>query len=175
METIYNAIIARFEAEKNRFNGAKTPFMDVYMGQPLNPEEFEFTLPAVFIDYGIDWGQELLRIEAHVVSDFGWETDNKSLKRAEGLEYLRLLALVRRLIKGVRTAGTGQLRPRSETPRTTDYYHYHVLSFEASITDTFGEEFADLTETQITPTLTPHQIKPTPPTKPMPEIPIYNQ
>lgn len=30
-------------------------FIDLYNGQPESPDDFEFTIPALFLDYSIDW------------------------------------------------------------------------------------------------------------------------
>mgnify|MGYP003592875089 FL=1 len=73
MVQLFPIIQQAFEDKKAWFTDNGLPaiaFIDMYMGQPLNPEEFEFILPAVFIDYSIDWQQELIQVDAHILTEF---------------------------------------------------------------------------------------------------------
>ena len=137
MYPIYNAILAAFESQKTLFtkNHLKPPFIDVFLGQPSDPEAFEFVTPAIFIDYSIDWRNCVLTIEAHVVDDPGEETNNHNPKRDQGLDHLRYLAICRHIINGVSAYGTKKLRPSTERPVTTDYFQYHQQNFETLIDD----------------------------------------
>jgi len=110
-------------------------FVDVYMGQPINPEEFEFTLPAVFIDYNIDWAQGFITVDAHVLSEFAEDSGSPFKKKDEGISYLKTLAICRHILTGIKTDYISRLKPLSERPATTEYYHYHILSFQANIQD----------------------------------------
>lgn len=138
MIQLFPKIQEAFENKKALFTDNALPeiaFVDVYMGQPITPEEFEFVLPAVFIDYSIDWNQNLINIDAHVLSEFGEESGSPFDNKAEGINYLKVLAICRYILTGIKTDNISRLKPLSERPATTEYYHYHILSFQANIQD----------------------------------------
>lgn len=56
MKELYTTIQHLFSTEETKavFNEAHLyppEFIDLYNGQPESPEEFEFTTPALFLDY----------------------------------------------------------------------------------------------------------------------------
>ena len=138
MVQLFPKIQEAFEAQKALFTNNKLPgnwFVDMYMGQPINPEEFEFSLPAVFIDYSIDWAMNIITIDAHVISEFEEESGSIFSKKDEGINYMRMLSLCRYILTGIKTDFITKLKPLGEKPATTEYYHYHILTFSGNIQD----------------------------------------
>ncbi len=147
MYPIYEALLTKFESKKALFtnNGLIAPFIDIYQGQPLAPKEFEFTLPALFFDYSIDYKNNIFTLEAHVIDEFMEETDNHSPKCLEGLDHLRYLAICRYIINNTSAVGLGfkKLHIDSEKPVTTDYYYYHQINFQCCIDDLIDNSLID--------------------------------
>jgi len=132
------------------------------MGQPINPEEFEFTLPAIFFDYNIDWNIGVINIDAHVVSEFEEDSGSIFENKELGLNYLKTLAICRYLITNQCTDYITRLKPYSERPAVTDCYHYHILSFQAQIEDYIDNEIipARLTDVKdVVGVINKHQLK----------------
>jgi len=154
MYPIYEALLTKFEAKKVLFtkNGLIAPFIDLYQGQPLAPKEFEFTLPALFFDYSIDYRNNIFTLEAHVIDEFMEETDSVNPKRLEGLDHLRYLAICRYIINNTSAAGLGfkKLKVDSEKPITTDYYYYHQINFQCCIDDLIDNSLIDFSTEQAT-------------------------
>jgi hypothetical protein len=109
---LYNTILNKFEDKKQLLIDAgitEALMVDMFMGQPNNPDAFEMTTPAVFIDYSIDWQNEVVYIDAHVIMDYEQETENFSLNRELGLRYLNLLAFVRYCLHGLKSEDLGKM------------------------------------------------------------------
>lgn len=165
MVQLFPIIIDAFEAKKEWFTNNNLPaiaFIDMYMGQPVNPDEFEFTLPAIFIDYSIDWAQELIQVDAHVLTEFAEDSGSVFTNKSKGLDYLRTLAISKRVITNLKTDFISRLKPLSERPVTTEYYHYHMLSFGATIQDYVNTDLipSSLTDaTGVTAVIDKHSIK----------------
>lgn len=112
-------------------------YIDLYDGQPEEPDRFEFTTPALFIDYSIDWSTAgttrigTLTLEAHVLTDPTDETDN--LSALPGLEKVDYYETVSNLLEDLATSETSGLVLKSERPVTTDYFNYHQLTFTCTI------------------------------------------
>lgn len=135
---LFEEILRTFDTNKAIFERNNLPAfktIDLYQGQPLDPQAFEFTLPALFVDYAIDYENEKITVEAHILNDYMEETANISAQRNNGLNYLRVIYLCRYLFSRVKTSASGFLRAVSERPMTTDNFQYHVLTFIAPIRD----------------------------------------
>lgn len=164
MHNLYQAIVDKFESKKALFSDAllePIQTIDFYMGQPATPNAFEFSLPAIFIDYAIDWENNTITVEAHCLSEFMEDTENFSTKREQGLEYMRRLAITRSVLTNTSTQFITGLKPTTERPATTEYFHYHVLSFRAAI-----QPYTDInlmpptmTDVEIQGTLDRHELK----------------
>ena len=115
--------------------------IDVYMGQPNNPEDFEFTLPAVFIDYSADYDGEVLDIQLHVVQDFLDDTENFAPQRDEGLRFVTFLSVLKKCLYGLKMRPVfGVLKLYQETPMQTDFFNYHLLTLSCSFnSDLYAE------------------------------------
>ncbi|MDR1865977.1 MAG: hypothetical protein LBR08_10455 [Bacteroidales bacterium] len=133
MDRVYNKITETLEANAEAFTRAGlTPpaVVDVFMGQPDVPQDFEFVLPAVFFDCSADFDGETLLIDLHVLTDFMEDTENIAPDRNRGLYYFRFLNVIKRCLKGMKTPPVfGPLVPYRETPVRTDFYNYHLLTF----------------------------------------------
>lgn len=113
-------------------------YIDLYNGQPESPDEFEFTTPALFIDYSIAWDKAgtmrrgELTVDVHVLTDPAPETDNLS-DPLSGLEKIDYYETISNLLEDVSTCETSSLVLKSERPITTDYFNYHLLTFTCTI------------------------------------------
>lgn len=143
MKELYTTIQNLFstEATKDLFNeSALCPpeFIDLYNGQPDSPEEFEFTTPALFLDYSIQWDRSgamrrgELTLEVHVLTDPTPETDNLP-PVIEGMEKITYYETISDLLEDLSTSETSGLILKQERPVTTDYFNYHLLTFTCTI------------------------------------------
>lgn len=113
-------------------------YIDLYNGQPESPDEFEFTTPALFIDYSISWDKAgtmrrgELTVDIHVLTDPTPETDNLS-DPLSGLEKIDYYETISDLLESLSTSETSGLVLKSERPITTDYFNYHLLTFTCTI------------------------------------------
>jgi hypothetical protein len=146
MRILYEKILETFAENKGIFadKGLIAPkFIDLYDSQPDTPEEFEFMCPALFIDYNIVWdkrgGQRIgtLLLEVHCLSSDTPETDNLSQRLPEGLKKIDFYETVADLLDGLATEETSDLVLKAERPVTTDYFNYHVLTFECTISRSY--------------------------------------
>lgn len=148
MQNLYLKILEQFKNNSHRFKELDLEpirTVDMYSGQPDNPELFEFTTPAVFVDYNIDWEKGssavkrgVLNLTLHIITDPTLGTENWSHNKEEGLRRLMYYALILELMEGVRTDTVGSLYAISEQPEKTDYFDYHTITFQTSITRSKG-------------------------------------
>lgn len=140
METVYKKIIETFEAHPEVFSDRELPnvrMIDIYQGQPENPEEFEVFCPAIFIDWLISPGangeSDKLTIDFHILQEPGVPTDNFTPTLEAGLEYMRMLKACKYLLNKLRATNSTPLQYAGEKPRTTPFFKYHVVSYTCSI------------------------------------------
>lgn len=87
MKQLYKSIQSLFKSPETlpvfqQLNLCPPEFIDLYNGQPESPDDFEFTTPALFIDYSISWDKAgtmrlgTLTLEVHILTDPTPETDN---------------------------------------------------------------------------------------------------
>ena len=145
METIYKEIVSVFNANKQVFIDRGLPTMrqiDIYMGQPDAPTDFEMFLPGMYIDWRIEPGPEtepdILTLDFHVLFDPGAATDNSSLRIDQGLQYIEFIKACKYLLNYLRTDNITPLKWNGERPTVTPYYKYHIITYKASI-DTYLE------------------------------------
>ena len=144
MERIINKITEVLEAQKTLFvnSGLESiETIDIYKGQPESPEKFEFGIPAVFIDYNINYDQELAYIILHALYEDDNETENYSPQRNEGLKYITFLKLIKRCLKGVKLPPVfGALKLSEDTPTQSGDFNYHQITFECSYHEELDNE-----------------------------------
>lgn len=143
MKELYTTIQNLFSTEttKDVFKEAHLyppEFIDLYNSQPESPEEFEFTTPALFLDYSINWERSgamrhgELTLEVHVLTDPTPETDNLP-SVIEGMEKIIYYETISDLLEDLATSETSGLILKQERPITTDYFNYHLLTFSCTI------------------------------------------
>lgn len=143
MKQLYNSIQSLFHSPETlqlfrQLNLCPPQFIDLYNGQPESPEDFEFTTPAIFIDYSISWDKAgtmrlgTLTLEVHILTDPTPETDNLTTPLS-GLEKVDYYETVSDLLEGLSTSETSALVLTSERPVTTDYFNYHAITFTCTI------------------------------------------
>lgn len=143
MKQLYQAIWQLFHTEEaiKAFTGQNLcppEYMDLYDGQPEEEEKFEFTVPALFIDYSIAWEKAgtmrkgELTLEIHVLTDPTPETDNLT-ENLRGMEKVDYYEIISDLLEGLSTSETSGLVLKSERPVSTDYFNYHLLVFTCTI------------------------------------------
>lgn len=143
MKQLYKAIQTLFQQPEtikafSQQNLLSPAYIDLYNGQPESPDEFEFTTPALFIDYSIAWDKAgtmrrgELTVDVHVLTDPAPETDNLS-DQLSGLEKIDYYETVSNLLESLSTSETSGLILKSERPITTDYFNYHLLTLTCTI------------------------------------------
>jgi hypothetical protein len=140
MEAVYKKIVDTFNDHPEVFTDRKLPVMrqiDIYLGQPDDPENFEVFCPAMFIDWQINPGAnsepDKLIIELHIIQEPGTPTDNFTPTLDNGLEYMRLLNAAKYLINKLKTDETTPFVYAGERPRVTPFFKYHVISYSCNI------------------------------------------
>lgn len=143
MKQLYKTIQELFKQPEtiqlfHSLNLSPPEYIDLYDGQPEEPERFEFTIPALFIDYAISWERAgtmrkgELSVEVHVLTDPTDETDNLS-ETLSGMEKVDYYETISNLLEDLSTCETSRLVLKSERPVTTDYFNYHLLTFTCTI------------------------------------------
>lgn len=148
MDKLYLKIIEEFENKKNLFIKYNVPhirYIDLYRGQPLAPERFElYDIPALFLEYGIDWKTNILNLSVHVVCDSNFTTSNISPNKITGLEIFTLYKVVKEILQGLSCEDTGKLELVSERPAEADVVNYQIIDFTTSMKyNKLEDEFKD--------------------------------
>lgn len=149
MKNLYLKIIETLENGKDKFllrGLAPIETIDLYNGQTEHPEDFEFTCPALFIDYRIDWERGgavikkgVVSLDMHVVTHPGPGTESFSSALPDALKILDYYEIITALLEKVETENVSSLALISEEPMQTDYFCYHILRFSTVITR--GKEY----------------------------------
>ncbi len=143
-----------FEANKSKFSDRGLVgkfFLDVYRGQPLEPELYEyFSLPAIFIDYTMQGqGQNkprLVTMTAHIVTDEMPDASNISSQKTAGLNRFIYNLTIQEILEGCRLGSTSALKFIDEQMIDAEVNNYHTQSwqFEAFLSDMIGDPVAIL-------------------------------
>jgi hypothetical protein len=142
MKILYEAILTAFKDNKDLFSDEHLQppaFIDLYDSQPEIPDQFEFMCPAIFLDYSIAWEKNgtqrigTLTLEVHVLTDATPSTANISVRLPEGMQKIDYYDTVVNVLEGIATEETSGLVLKSERPVSTDYFNYHVLTFDCTI------------------------------------------
>lgn len=144
MENLYLKICSRIEEREDLFTKYNLPpvkYVDLYRGQPLMPERFElYSLPALFLEYNIDWKTKLLTLSVHVVTDQTHSTSSISLNKLSGLQIFTLYKVVKQLLNDLSSETTGKLELSNERPAEADVVNYQIIDFTCSIEESELEE-----------------------------------
>lgn len=135
--------------------------IDLYNGQPDNPNGFEFVCPALFVDYKIDWERGgsglkkgVVNLDIHVLLQPGGGAENFNPRLSEALKKIGYYELIATLAENVTTDNVGNLTLISEEPMQTDYFCYHVLRFNAPVYRHKASAYIHLINTQPDITVT---------------------
>ena len=166
MNTAIDKIMQRIEnnsAAFTRKNFIAPQTIDTYQGQPIAPDQFEFTLPAIFIDYMADYNSEKLYIYLHVLQDYTEDTENFAPDRANGMRFNEYLTTIKRLLNGVRLGGAfGALKLHQEVPVQTEFYYYHQITFACTLNnDLYAQTQKYIDATPVVPVLENGRLKDT--------------
>ena len=153
MKQLYKTIQELFKQPETiqlfrSLNLSPPEYIDLYDGQPEEPERFEFTTPALFIDYAISWERAgtmrkgELSVEVHVLTDPTDETDNLS-ETLSGMEKIDYYETISNLLEDISTCETSGLLLKGERPVTTDYFNYHLLTFTCTISRRYTNTMHD--------------------------------
>ncbi|SDC53176.1 hypothetical protein [Williamwhitmania taraxaci] len=158
MEEVYKKIVDTFRAHPEVFTQRGLPAIrqiDINIGQPDDPENFEVLCPALFIGWDIRAGSgsesDTLSLDFHLLQEPGAGTENFSERLNEGLEYIRLAAAVKYCLNMLSTDISSPLKYSGERQATTPFFRYHVLTYTCSIDGT--------TESVHRPTLTESTVE----------------
>ncbi len=149
MKRYYNAIMQALERGASQFEQLNVPepkTFDIHLGQEVDPEEFEFALPAVFYTYSIDYVSEYVYIYLYIVQDLDSDTENFSGDKDNGQQFFDFLMAVKRCLMSVKPQGGayGKIILNQEQPQPNDNFHCHLLTYRATY-------HADM-DTDLTPT-----------------------
>ena len=126
------------ESEKQKFEDQGLNgdfFMDIYRGQPEDPEQHEyFTLPAIFIDY-TNTGQgkdrpRLIQITLHLLTDEENDMSNVAPNKVAGMNRFVYCGLLQEILEGRKLVTSSPLKFVSEVPIDNPVADYHSLIFE---------------------------------------------
>lgn len=138
MKVPFLNLYAVIEAEKQKFenNGLNGDFfMDIYRGQPEDPEQYEyFSLPAIFISY-TNTGQgkdkpRLIQITLHLVIDEENDMSNISPNKETGMNRFLYSGILQEILEGRKLVANSPLKFVSEVPNDSSVSDYHSLIFE---------------------------------------------
>jgi len=140
MEIVYKKIVETFNAHPEVFTSRGLPVVrqiDLNIGQPDDPENFEVFCPAMFISWSIRPGtggeSDTLTLDFHLLQEPTANTENFSNVAVVGVEYIKLMEAVKYLLNDLKTSATTPLRYAGEQPAVTPYFRYHVVSYTCSI------------------------------------------
>lgn len=150
MQNLHLNIIEVINSNAERFTDLDlTPIrtIDIYNGQPEAAEEFEFLSPAIFVDYSIDWERGgsahkmgIITLDVHIVTDPRPGTEDWSSRKNEGIKRTLYYSLIGELLESTSSSNTGSLCLIGENPKQTDYFDYHILTFDTTISRQKGRE-----------------------------------
>lgn len=159
MQNLYLNIVKAINAHADRFRELGVePFrtIDLYNGQPDAPEQFEFMTPALFVDCSVDWErggssykQGVVQVDVHVLTDQRPGTEDWSDRKEDGIKKMIYCTLVGELLEEVGSINTGRLNLIGETPKQTDYFDYHLLTFDTSITRQKGAPMRSVADIKL--------------------------
>jgi hypothetical protein len=157
MDLLFEDVIAEFAKAENKamFTAAaiKPPsIIDFYMGQPEHPEYFEFTLPAIFMDYSIiPTKQGNLWVNAatlsfHCLPEIGPSTSSVSPRRTQGLKTIKFYGIIKHILDKVAGKHYTSFSRGPEMPAYTVDHKYHIIGYTTQTDDINGKFLGRYTE-----------------------------
>ena len=132
MLSIFNKIKSTFEANKKVFTDRGLPFIrtiDIHIGQPDDPDNFEVFTPSMFLSWDIKPGNAMgesdtLTIDVHVLQE---------PQGSVGTEYMGVITAVKYLLNRLKTDTSTPLEYAGERPAATQYFRYHILTYTCKV------------------------------------------
>ncbi len=109
-------------------------FIDLFRGQPNNPEVFEgYSYPAVFIEYNIT-GQgidkpRLIQLNLHIEVNENYDASNISPNNIMGMNRFLYCNLLVKIFEGKKLGSSTKLKFENEQVNDSDVVDYHTLVF----------------------------------------------
>ncbi len=139
MKAFYNKLIDTLTSpeaiEKFTTNNVWAIVMvDLYRGQYLYEDSFEMLiLPAVLLEYNIDYENHEAVISLHLCYEQVYETNNLSLAKDNALMFFDFVDTVYDLVYKMESTHTGKLKLLSEGQQRDDTpTNVHLLTFKCS-------------------------------------------
>lgn len=110
-------------------------FIDIYRGQPFNPELYEyFPLPAIFADFQII-GQgnnqpRKITMTLHVLTDAMPDASSISDQQTDGLKRFLYHLVLQEILEGAKLGATSRLKFISEVLVDAPVINYHTQTYE---------------------------------------------
>lgn len=147
MDKLYIKILDAFKSKQAVFTDAglvPPKFIDLYRGQPQEPEQFDGVVPySIFIEYAIDWRNGLLTLSVHVLIDMINPTNSRLNPDLTALKMITYYQKVHEVLNGLSSDNTGKLERTTETPQNIQGAHYQIITYEAKI---YSHQYTDGTE-----------------------------
>ena len=120
-------------------------YLDVYRGQPLQPQLYEyFPLPAIFIGFSMTGNgirqKRTVTMELHLITDTMPDTSNISEQKDTGVKRFMYYLLVQQILEDSTLGKTTKLVFGNEEPIEIPVINYHTqtYSFDAFLSDMMG-------------------------------------
>jgi len=166
MDFLYNKIIETITENQSRFieKGLTPPAtIDLYAGQPIAPEMYSFSTPALLMEYNIDWesGNAYVKrgkfaMYIHVLVDPLPGMDNFGTQPTAGQQKIEYYDLIAHLLEGLSSESTGTISLVKEVSHTVDFHNYQILEFTGMI---YKNERHSLSKYPVPPQITLNEIK----------------
>ncbi len=111
--------------------------LDLYRGQPLNPEAFEFfETPAIFIGWEIRWKREgktkigTGSLDVHIVLDSPFQTGNIFTGYENALKQIFGYELIDAILDGLESETTSKLELNNQRPVDTGVIAYQIFTYQ---------------------------------------------
>jgi len=150
------ALYKLFDNNKEKFKSLDLQsdfFIDVFRGQPLHPELYEyFSIPAIFVDYSMrgkgKGNPRTITLTLHIITDTMPDCSNISEQKDDGMNRFLYLYLIQSLLEGAKLGDSTGLAFIEEVPVDIPVVNYHTqtYSFDTYLTSMFGNSEAVLGE-----------------------------
>ncbi len=144
MKNIYLKINEKIKASDDQFTSRGLPLIkhiDLFNGEDLLPEAYkQYTLPALFTEYKIDWEKQILNLKLHVLLAKGESTANTSDNQLEALKVFDTYNLIKNLMIGLESESTGKLQLVGEESTSSNLINYQMIDFNCRIEKTVLED-----------------------------------